>query len=133
MERAGSVSRLVFLFFRDMIPVEFGFKENDNMQCTNTIQQREELAARERAAFSKIPGMSELLQSSPEKREDMECRYPDAAFALMVADHLSMGNREQNAIHQKAYLSILGGESIQNVRFRYDYDLEQYLERHMWD
>ena len=116
-----------------MIPVEFGFKENDNMQCTNTIQQREKLAARERAAFSKIPGMSELLQSSPEKREDMECRYPDAAFALMVADHLSMGNREQNAIHQKAYLSILGGESIQNVRFRYDYDLEQYLERHMWD
>lgn len=40
----------------------------------------------------------------------------------MVANHLSMGNQEQNAIHQKAYLSILGGESIQNVRFRYDYD-----------
>ena len=97
------------------------------MQCINrTRQQRAEFAARERAAFSKIPGMTELLRTPPEKRDD-------AAFALMVANHLSMGNQEQNAIHQKAYLSILGGESIQNVRFRYDYDLEQYLEKHMWD
>ncbi len=104
------------------------------MQCTvSTRQQRAEIAARERAAFSKIPGMTELLHTPPEKRDDVECRYPDAAFALMVASHLSMGNQEQNAIHQKAYLSILGGEPIQNVRFRYDYDLEQYLERHMWD
>lgn len=104
------------------------------MQCTvSTRQQRAEIAARERAAFSKIPGMAELLHTPPEKREDVEGRYPDAAFALMVASHLSMGNLEQNAIHQKAYLSILGGEPIQNVRFRYDYDLEQYLERHMWD
>ncbi len=104
------------------------------MQCTTSIrQQRAELAARERAAFSKIPGMTELLHTPPEKGDDLENRYPDAAFALMVAGHLSMGNQEQNAIHQKAYLSILGGEPVQNVRFRYDYDLEQYLERHMWD
>lgn len=104
------------------------------MQSTNGIRrQRAEMDARERAAFSRIPGMEELLHTPPEKRENLECRYPDAAFALMVANHLSMGNQEQNAIHQKAYLSILGGESIQNVRFRYDYDLEQYLERHMWD
>lgn len=34
------------------------------MQCINgTRQQREEFAARERAAFSRIPGMKELLQS----------------------------------------------------------------------
>ena len=88
---------------------------------------------REQAVFSRIPGMGELLRTPPEKRSDAEQLYPDAAFALMVANHLSMGNQEQNAIHQKAYLSILEGESIQNVRFRYDYDLEQYLERHMWD
>ena len=92
-----------------------------------------DLANREREAYSRIPGMKELLRSTPEKRGDVELRYPDAAFALMVANHLSMGNQEQNDIHQKAYLSILDGEPIQNVRFRYDYDLEQYLERHMWD
>lgn len=125
---------MYFLGFHGMMPVEFGFKEYDEMQCINrTRQQRAEFAARERAAFSKIPGMTELLRTPPEKRDDVECRFPDAAFALMVANHLSMGNQEQNAIHQKAYLSILGGESIQNVRFRYDYDLEQYLEKHMWD
>lgn len=98
-----------------------------------TAHRMRDFQSREQAAFSRIPGMEELLRAAPEARGDAELRYPDAAFALMVANHLSMGNQEQNAIHQKAYLSILGGESIQNVRFRYDYDLEQYLERHMWD
>ena len=117
-----------------MIHVEFCLKESYNMQCTQTHPlRRRDLAAREQEVYSKIPGMKELLRTPPEKRDDAELRYPDAAFALMVAGHLSMGNQEQNAIHQKAYLSILEGESIQNVRFRYDYDLEQYLERHMWD
>lgn len=89
--------------------------------------------SREQAVFSRIPGMDVLLHAKPENYGEAEAQYPDAAFALMVANHLSMGNQEQNAIHQKAYLSILSGEPIQNVRFRYDYDLEQYLERHMWD
>ncbi len=102
------------------------------MQQHTPLRMRD-LAAREREAYSKIPGMKELLRAAPEQWGDVEYRYPDAAFALMVANHLSMGNQEQNAIHQKAYLSILDGEPIQNVRFRYDYDLEQYLERHMWD
>lgn len=102
------------------------------MQQHTTLGMRD-LANREKEVYSKIPGMKELLRSSPDKWSDVELRYPDAAFALMVANHLSMGNQEQNAIHQKAYLSILDGEPIQNVRFRYDYDLEQYLERHMWD
>ena len=104
------------------------------MQRTEkAAKSMQDFLSREQTAFSRIPGMEELLRPSPEKRSDAELRYPDAAFALMVASHLSMGNQEQNAIHQKAYLSILGGESIQNVRFRYDCDLEQYLERHMWD
>ena len=102
------------------------------MQQHTPLRMRD-LAAREQEAFRNIPGMQELLRTSPEKREAAQLRYPDAAFALMVADHLSMGNQEQNAIHQKAYLSILEGEPIQNVRFRYDSDLERYLERHMWD
>lgn len=103
------------------------------MQTTQRTTSRQDFRAREQAAFSRIPGMDVLLHTGPEQWADAELRYPDAAFALMVANHLSMGNQEQNAIHQKAYLSILSGESIQNVRFRYDYDLEQYLERHMWD
>ena len=47
------------------------------------------------------------------------CRYTD--------------DREQNEIHQRAYTSILNGEPLTGVRFRYDYDLESYLLKHMWD
>ena len=104
------------------------------MQSIQSMPLRmRDLAEREQKVFRTIPGVQELLSASADSYEEVELHYPDAAFALMVANHLSMGNQEQNAIHQKAYLSILGGESIQNVRFRYDCDLEQYLERHMWD
>ena len=104
------------------------------MQSIQSMPLRmRDLAEREQKVFRTIPGVQELLSASADSYEEVELHYPDAAFALMVANHLSMGNQEQNAIHQKAYLSILEGEPIQKVRFRYDYDLEQYLERHMWD
>lgn len=88
---------------------------------------------KERIAYSAIPGMDQLLSSSPVEREKLEEKYPDAAFALMILDNLFVGDREQNEIHQKAYTAILGGESITGVRFKYDYDLESYLLKHMWD
>ena len=88
---------------------------------------------KERIAYSAIPGMDQLLSSSPVEREKLEEKYPDAAFALMILDNLFVGDREQNGIHQKAYTAILSGESITGVRFKYDYDLESYLLRHMWD
>ena len=88
---------------------------------------------KERIAYSAIPGMDQLLSSSPVEREKLEEKYPDAAFALMILDNLFVGDREQNEIHQKAYTAILNGESITGVRFKYDYDLESYLLKHMWD
>ena len=88
---------------------------------------------KERIAYSAIPGMDQLLSSSPVEREKLEEKYPDAAFALMILDNLFVGDREQNEIHQKAYTAILSGEAITGVRFKYDYDLESYLLRHMWD
>ena len=88
---------------------------------------------KERIAYSAIPGMDKILSSSPAEREKLEEKYPDAAFALMILDNLFVGDREQNEIHQKAYTAILSGESITGVRFKYDYDLESYLLRHMWD
>lgn len=60
-----------------MMPVEFGFKEYDEMQCINrTRQQRAEFAARERAAFSKIPGMTELLRTPPESETMWSAAFP---------------------------------------------------------
>ena len=91
------------------------------------------LFRREADVFSHIRGMDVLLQAPPEKADDLQAKYPDAAFALMISDNLFVGDREQNEIHQKAYTAILSGESITGVQFKYDYDLESYLLRHMWD
>ena len=87
---------------------------------------RQELHRQEDAVFNSIPGMDMLRSASPESIPELEVQYPDAAFALMIAGNLFVGD-------QKAYTAILNGESITGVRFKYDYDLESYLLRHMWD
>ena len=88
----------------------------------------------EKVIFDAIPGMEELRQAeSQEQFAQLQVLYPDASFALMMASNLFCKDRELNAIHLKAYQAILSGEPISNVRFRYDYDLESYLERHLWD
>ena len=92
-----------------------------------------QLQIKEQAVFSAIPGMSELLHARGDKADALRVKYPDAAFALMAAENLFTGDREQNMIHQKAYFAILDGESIPNARFRYDREMDTYVERHMWD
>ena len=94
---------------------------------------RQELLRQQEAVFSSIPGLNALRHATPESVPELEVQYPDAAFALMIAGNLFVGDREQNEIHQKAYTAILNGESITGVRFKYDYDLESYLLKHMWD
>ena len=88
---------------------------------------------KERIAYSAIPGMDKILSSSPSEREKLEGKYPDAVFALMVADNLLGQDREQCEINQSAYLSILKGEDIADVRFRYVSAMRKYVERHLWD
>ena len=95
--------------------------------------RRQGLREREQAVFESIPGMEKLRSSSPEHYQELEAKYPDAAFALMITQGLFAGDREQNEIHQRAYTAILNGEPINGVRFKYDYDLESYLLKHMWD
>ena len=89
---------------------------------------------KEKAVFDSIPGMRELQQAENEQQlAQLRAMYPDASFALMTASNLFCQDRELNAIHLKAYQAILSGEPIAHVRYRYDYDLEAYLERHLWD
>ena len=95
-----------------------------------TMRQLQEAEA---AVFSQIPGMGELLNATQETISDLEAKYPDAAFARMISANLFTGDWEQNEIHQQAYFSILNGESIPQARFRYNRDMDAYLERHMWD
>lgn len=98
---------------------------------THTIHHYHQM---EKAVFDRIPGFRELRHAESEEQQHLlQAKYPDAAFALMTAENLFCRDRELNAIHLKAYRSILDGEPIANVRYRYDYDLEMYLERHLWD
>ena len=96
------------------------------MGTTHTMAYYRE---KERIAYSAIPGMDMILSSNSAERE----LYPDAAFALMIADNLVGHDKEQCEINQSAYLSILNGEEIADVRFRYDSAMRKYVERHLWD
>ena len=93
----------------------------------------QDFKAREVAAFSSIPGMNELLQAKPNEVPDIEVQYPDAVFALQTANSLFNHNRDLSVITQRAYFSILNGENISDVRFRYDREMTEYWKRHMWD
>lgn len=93
----------------------------------------QEIKAQEQHVFSMIPGMSELLQASPAEKAEVEAKYPDAVFAVVIASSLFNHNRELSEITQKAYFSILNGESISSVRFAYEKATDDYWKRHMWD
>ena len=103
------------------------------MGTTAISHTMQELLQRQEAFFRRIPGISALRHAAPESSPELEAKYPDAAFALMISENLFAGDQEQNEIHQKAFKSILEGAPIVGVRFRYDYDLEPYYQRHMWD
>lgn len=103
------------------------------MGTTAISHTMQELLQQQETVFSSIPGISALRHAAPESIPELEAKYPNAAFALMISDNLFVGDQELNEIHQKAYTAILSGESISGVRFRYDYDTESYLKRHMWD
>ena len=103
------------------------------MSTTPTHRTWQELMQQQEAAFRHIPGINALRHAVPEQIPELKVKYPDAAFALMISDNLFLGDREQNEIHQKAYTAILNGQSITAVRFKYDCDLESYLQKHMWD
>ena len=93
----------------------------------------QDLKDREITVFSTIPGMNELLQASPAEKAEVETKYPDAVFAVVIASSLFNHNRELSEITQKAYFSILNGENITSVRFAYDKATDEYWKRHMWD
>ena len=103
------------------------------MGTTAISHTMQELLQRQEAVFSRIPGISALRRATPEDIAELEMKYPDAAFALMTAENLFTGDPEQCAIHQEAYFSILQGESMKNVRFRYEKEMDAYVKEHMWD
>ena len=88
---------------------------------------------RERVAYQKISGMNEVLRAKPADIEKVSEKYPDAVFAIMIHDELVCGIRGVRNIVQKAHASILDGEKIGNVRFRYTKEMDEYFREHSWD
>lgn len=51
------------------------------MGNTRTYQ---DIKAQEYRVFSTIPGMNELLHASPTEKPEVEAKYPDAVFVVVI-------------------------------------------------
>lgn len=100
---------------------------------TNENSIKQNLQQRESVAFAAISGMEELLCAGPDDRIALTEKYPDAAFALRMANSLFDHDREISQINQRAYFAILAGDDIPSIRHRHSKDMDRYLERHQWD
>ena len=97
------------------------------------MSNREFFQQREYAALHRISGVHELIHSNADQRPMLEKKYPDAVFALFIVSNLFFHDRELTNIHMSAYTDILNGERIADIRFRYERDMKNYTERHLWD
>jgi hypothetical protein len=83
--------------------------------------------------LARITGVKEILSAPDGKADALEAMYPDAAFAIRIANDLFNHNRALSLITQNAYFAILRGEAIADVRCRYDKELNEYWNQHLWD
>lgn len=84
-------------------------------------------------ALMEIPGFTQLMDAEGERYDALAQAYPDAVFAIMAMNNLFHHDREFSEIHQKAFSSIIEGEEIASVRFRYNRSMDAYLQAHLWD
>ena len=87
----------------------------------------------ERLAYQKIAGMNEVLRAKPSDLETLSAKYPDAMFAIMIHDDMICRVAGVRNIVRKAHAAILEGEGIENVRFRYTKEMDDYFREHAWD
>lgn len=64
---------------------------------------------RKQVASQKIDSMNEVLNASP------------AAFELI------------RSIVRRTHTAILDGENMENIRFRYTREMDEYFREHAWD
>ena len=106
---------------------------NTSTGATPIQNTREYYQQKEAAALQQIPGVHELLSAYEKERPALEKKYPDAAFALNISSNLFFHDRELTNIHMKAYSSILKGDPIAEVHYRYEKEMNAYHARHNWD
>ena len=87
----------------------------------------------ERIAYQKIDGMDEVLSAKPSDLEELSAKYPDAMFAIMIHEDMICRFAGVRNIARKAHAAILNGEEIENVRFRFSKEMDEYFREHTWD
>lgn len=98
-------------------------------QTAPILHTREYFQKKESAALGQIPGVKELLNAYDDERPALEKKYPDATFALNISSNLFFHDKELTDIHMKAYSSILKGDPIADVHFRYEKEVDAYRTR----
>lgn len=97
---------------------------------THTLQEYLDQAT---PVLMEIPGLPELLHADGDYYYELAEKFPDAVFALMAMNNLFHHDQEFSEIHQEAFSSILDGENIPSVQFRYNRRMDAYLQSHLWD
>lgn len=87
----------------------------------------------ERAAYQKISGMNEILRAKPADLERLSEKHPDAIFAIMIHDEMVCRIQGIRNIVRRAHTAIMDGENMENIRFRYDREMDEYFQEHAWD
>lgn len=98
--------------------------------ATNILR---ELRNKEREVFPTIPGMMELLSAGPDTIDNAVMKHPLAAFACRMSNEIFCHDKEISQITLRAYLQIVNGGSIAEIKHRYEKDMALYAERHNWD
>ena len=87
----------------------------------------------ERIAYRKINGMDEVLNAKPADIQEVSAKYPNAMFAIMIHEEMLCKFAGVRNIARKAHAAILSGEEIENVRFRFSKEMDEYFREHSWD
>ena len=93
----------------------------------------EDYIAQAMPALTEIPGFTALAKADGQDYDALASKYPDAVFALMIANNLFQHNREISEITQQAFFSIMDGMDIPSVRRQYDRSTDAYFQTHSWD
>ena len=96
-------------------------------------QTLENYRAQAMPALTEIPGFSALAKADGQDYDALAAKYPDAVFALMIANNLFHHDREISEITQQAFFSIMEGVDIPSVRLQYDRRTDAYFQTHSWD
>ena len=93
-----------------------------------------ECMTRERELLHRLPGARDIMATDEPEYAGLAAQYPDTAFSLMIIENMyRRKNTDLGRIYGRAYWMLLNGESFDNIRSIYDWDMENYLRKHNCD